>query len=174
MTISVLLLTKRLQDVHEVLVSKAGTVADLYPALQKKASLSDEALQNLRFYEAHAGRIYKELTRDDKVTSFNEYVSVYAEQIPSEELEADASVDRAVYAFHFDKEPTKTHGVPFKFVIKPVNVSHRCWSWILTDDIAGREFQGYEGTSFKTYWDQGQAFGKGQIRHRREEFLFQT
>lgn len=120
-------LTVLLQDVHEVLVSKAGTVADVYPALQKKAGLSDEGLQTLRFYEAHAGRIYKELTRDDKVTSFNEYVSVYAEQIPSEELEADPSVDRAVYAFHFDKEPAKTHGVPFKFVIKPVNVFPPCY-----------------------------------------------
>lgn len=100
---------------------KTGTVGDVFPVLQKKANLSDEAMLNLRLYEAHTGRVYKELSRENTVSAFNEYVSIYAEQIPQEEHEADPTVDRAVYAFHFDKEPAKTHGVPFKFVVKPVS-----------------------------------------------------
>ncbi len=103
-----------------MLVPKNGTVADITPALQKKANLPDEAMQNIRFYEAHGGKVFKELTSDMSVVNFSDYVTIYAEQIPQDEQVADEAIDRAVYAFHFDKEPSKVHGVPFKFVVKPV------------------------------------------------------
>ena len=99
---------------------KNGRVADITPTLQKKANLSDETMQNIRFYEAHGGKVFKELTSDMPVVNFSDYVTIYAEQIPQDELVADEATDRAVYAFHFDKEPSKVHGVPFKFVVKPV------------------------------------------------------
>lgn len=88
------------------------------PALQKKLNLDDDALQQVRIYEAHGGKVYKELSDDFNVNSVNEFVVLYAERTPEEELNA-AEDDRAVYCFHFDKEPTKPHGVPFKFIIKP-------------------------------------------------------
>jgi len=111
--------------VFDVLVPKNGTVSDIYGPLQKKAKMSDEVAQNLRFYEAHSSRVYKELSRDNSVASFSEFVAIYAEQIPQDELDADENTDKAVYAFHFDKEPNKPHGVPFKFVVKPVSVVRR-------------------------------------------------
>jgi ubiquitin carboxyl-terminal hydrolase 7 len=50
--------------------------------------------------------------------SISEYATLYAEKIPEDELNATED-DRAIFCFHFDKEPTKPHGIPFKFVLKP-------------------------------------------------------
>jgi ubiquitin carboxyl-terminal hydrolase 7 len=68
-------------------------------------------------YEVHSGKVYKELSEDLNITGVNEFVSLYAERIPDEEINATEH-DRAIYSFHFDKEPSKTHGVPFKFILK--------------------------------------------------------
>jgi ubiquitin carboxyl-terminal hydrolase 7 len=42
------------------------------------------------------------------------------QEIPAEELEAD-DADKVISVFHFQKEVSRTHGVPFKFVVKPVS-----------------------------------------------------
>lgn len=115
-------MTNDSQDVYDILVPKAGTVSDIIEPLRRKAELSDEAVQNLRFYEAHSNKVFRELPSDTSVASFNDWIQIYAEQTPQDELEADENVDRAVFVFHFDKEPNKTHGVPFKFVVKPVSL----------------------------------------------------
>jgi ubiquitin carboxyl-terminal hydrolase 7 len=65
--------------------------------------------------------VYKELPDDLVILGINEYVTLYAEKIPDDELNATED-DRAIFCFHFDKEPTKPHGVPFKFVLKPGEV----------------------------------------------------
>ena len=113
------------EDIVEVLVPKTGTVSDIYSAIQRKTNFSDEHMQNFRLYEVHSGRIYKELHTDVPVHNFNEWVTIYGEQIPDEEADADPATDRAVYAFNFDKEPGKWFGVPFKFIVKKVSVSNR-------------------------------------------------
>ena len=77
-------------------------------------------MQHLRFFEAHSNKVFRELNGDTSVSGFSEWITIYAEQVPRDELEADQNVDRAVFAFHFDKEVNKTHSVPFKFVVKPV------------------------------------------------------
>lgn len=112
-----------LQDAHDILVPKTGTVSDIVEPLRRKAELSEEEVQNLRFYEAHSNKVFRELPSDTSVSGFNEWVTIYAEQTPQEELDADENVDRAVFVFHFDKEPSKSHGVPFKFVVKPVSLT---------------------------------------------------
>lgn len=40
------------------------------------------------------------------------------QEIPVEELEA-RDTDKIVDVFHFTKEPSRTHGVPFRFVVLP-------------------------------------------------------
>ena len=105
----------------ELLVPKNGTIADMIAALSKKLSLIPSITQLVRIYEAHAGKVYKELAEDLVILGINEYVTLYAEKIPEDELNASED-DRAIFCFHFDKEPTKPHGVPFKFVLKPGEV----------------------------------------------------
>jgi len=46
-------------------------------------------------------------------------LNLILQEVPREELEADDS-DKLIGVFHFSKEPQRTHGVPFKFVVKRV------------------------------------------------------
>jgi ubiquitin carboxyl-terminal hydrolase 7 len=101
-----------------VLVAKNGTIADITSGIQKKLNLDEKIAQFIRIYEVHSGKIYKELSEDLNITGVNEFVSLYAERTPDEEINA-MDLDRAIYCFHFDKEPSKPHGVPFKFILKP-------------------------------------------------------
>ena len=45
------------------------------------------------------------------------------QEIPRDELEAD-DADKVISVFHFSKEVSRTHGVPFRFVVKPVRLVH--------------------------------------------------
>ena len=93
-------------------------------ALQKKANLNDEFASKMRIYEAHNCKFYKELGEDYGVTGITDFVTLYAEAIPDEELNMTPK-DRRIYAFHYDKEPNKPHGIPFQFVIKPVGIREK-------------------------------------------------
>lgn len=99
---------------------RTGTIADLLAALQKKANIDDETMQDVRVYEAHSGKIYKDLSDTFNIAGVNEFVTLYAEKVPEEEANLQEG-ERVINAFNFDREPNKPHGVPFKFVVKPVS-----------------------------------------------------
>lgn len=99
---------------------RSGNVSDLLAGFQKKINLNEDASRNLRVYEAHSGKIYKELSEDSSIAPFNEYVTLYVENTPEEEINM-ADDERTIQAFNYDKEPSRPHGVPFKFVVKPVS-----------------------------------------------------
>ena len=101
-------------------MAKNGVIGDLLTELKRKAHIDEESLKEARIYFVQNGKIQKELPLDYPVASILEYHHLIAERIPEDELNAQEG-DRAIYAFHFDKEPTKTHGVPFEFYIKPVS-----------------------------------------------------
>jgi ubiquitin carboxyl-terminal hydrolase 7 len=101
-----------------VLVAKNGLIADIISGIQRKLNLDEKTAQLIRIYEVHSGKIYKELSEDLNITGVSESVSLYAERIPDEEINATEH-DQAIYCFHFDKDPSKPHGVPFKFILKP-------------------------------------------------------
>jgi ubiquitin carboxyl-terminal hydrolase 7 len=109
------------ETIYDVLVPKVGNIDDLVQALIKKAGLDDEATAGpIRILEVHSSKIHRESPRDQQVSQLNDYVTVYAERIPEEDLGPD--VDAAndfVQAFHFQGEPSKSHGVPFKFRMIP-------------------------------------------------------
>ena len=100
--------------------------------LKKKAGLDVETIEETRVYLVHSGKIQKELGADYPVTSILDYTTLVAERLPKEDLEITEG-DRTVYAFHFDKEPAKTHGIPFKFQLKPVSGSCSVRSLPLTE-----------------------------------------
>lgn len=101
-----------------------GVIRDLMLGLQKKANLDDETLHNVRIYESHGGKVYRELPEDFPVATISEFTALYAEVVPEEEQNAEDG-DGAIYCFHFDKEPNKPHGIPFKFLVKPVSQDGR-------------------------------------------------
>lgn len=139
----------------EVLVPRTGTVADLRDGLRKKLELNEEAIKKVRLYEAHSGKIYKELSDNFNIAGLNEYVTLYAEPIPEEELNLQPG-ERVINVYSFDKEPSRSHGIPFKFVVKPVSFS----CWILERDDAdsdtGRGVQRDQGAALQANRDQGQ------------------
>ncbi|KAL5594772.1 hypothetical protein BROUX41_001686 [Berkeleyomyces rouxiae] len=104
----------------DVLVNKNGKVQDVIEALVKKLNLkSEEEAGPLRIYEVNNFRFYRELSRDFTVINMNEYTTAYVERIPEEEVGMDEENKRYINAFHFHGEPTRVHGVPFKFLLLP-------------------------------------------------------
>jgi ubiquitin carboxyl-terminal hydrolase 7 len=95
-----------------LMVPKNAQVADLLVALQKKANISDEVMPKIRAYEAHVNKFHKILPPDHSVMSLYDYTSIFVAPFPEDESSKKISV------FHFDKEPSKAHGVPFQFALK--------------------------------------------------------
>ena len=102
-----------------LLVHKQSQFTEVLSALQKKASLPDELLDQIRFYETHSYKVYKVLPLSHGVLALNEFMTIYAERIPEEEQEMDKEKgDRLTSCLHFEKDPTKSHGIPFIFLVK--------------------------------------------------------
>lgn len=107
------------EEQFDVLVPKSGQVEDLIEALVKKAKIpSEEEAGKIRVYETSSHhKWFRDLARDYSVLSINDYTSVIAERMPAE----DAAVsDQAnfISCFHFHGEPSRAHGIPFRFLVK--------------------------------------------------------
>lgn len=103
----------------EVLVPKQSQFTYVLDALHKRLELPDEILDQIRFYEVHSTKVYKTLPLTHGVNALNEFMTVYAERIPEEELTMNKeNGDRLLYCFHFEKEPSKPHATPFIFLMK--------------------------------------------------------
>lgn len=102
----------------DLLVLKQSQCKDVLAALQKQAGLPDDILDNVRFYEAHQNKVYKLLAPNQSVIALNEFMTLYAEHVPEEEAAVDKESSRLACCFHFEKEPSKSHGAPFFFMLK--------------------------------------------------------
>lgn len=81
--------------------------------------MDDETAQNVRIYEVRSNKVFKVLVPDDPVAILSEFAGLYAEKIPEEERDADRG--DFVNCFHFEKEPGKPHGIPFRLLVKSVS-----------------------------------------------------
>src|SRR2546421_230830 len=108
-----------MQEIVDVFVAKNGMIGDVINVLQKKLQLPSDVAKLIRVYDVYSGKFYKELPPDYSVASITESVHLFAEVLPDDELHPDEQ-DWPIYAFHFQNEPSKPHGVPFKFVGKNV------------------------------------------------------
>ncbi|KAJ7252200.1 ubiquitin-specific protease C-terminal-domain-containing protein [Mycena rebaudengoi] len=104
---------------HSFLVPKTSTVNDLPDHISKLVTLTPSGSQKIRvFVISKDGKTQQEFPGFEMIGNTPDPVELYAEEIPLEELEVDDS-DEIVGVFHFSKELSRTHGVPFKFVGKP-------------------------------------------------------
>jgi ubiquitin carboxyl-terminal hydrolase 7 len=102
-------------------VTKSGQVEDLIEGLIKKAKLaSEEEGGRMRIYETSNHKFFRELDRSYPVISINDYTAVVAERVPEDELEVKDST-QYISVFHFQGEPSRAHGVPFRFLLKEVS-----------------------------------------------------
>jgi ubiquitin carboxyl-terminal hydrolase 7 len=100
------------------LLPKTSSVHDLAENLAKQVTLSPSGAGKIRIFEiSRDGKTQKEFTGSEMIGNIPDPVELYAEEIPREELEAD-DADKVIGVFHFSRELSRTHGVPFKFVVK--------------------------------------------------------
>jgi len=89
----------------------------------KHTSIPPELQERIRLFDARQHRDYREfqpsqvLSTAGLETTFS--AQLYAEPVPLEEEEA-GDLDRAILVLHFQKDFGRLHGVPVKFVLKPV------------------------------------------------------
>ena len=107
-------LPEGLQKEEEVtlMIPKSAQVADLLDELQRKTNISDEIMNKVQIWEVSMHRFSKQLVPELQITALTEYSQIYAMPVP----EIDAP--RRVSVYHFDKDPTKAHGIPFQFALK--------------------------------------------------------
>lgn len=103
-----------------MMVPRNSHVSDILESLQKRLNLSDEIMKNVQLYEAHQYKFYKSLSPNDQIAG-TEYMTVYAGMFPDDDESA-----KKIPVFHFDKEPIKSHGVPFQFPLKEVCLTITC------------------------------------------------
>jgi len=109
------------ESTHTFLLPKTSMVHELADHLAKQVTMSTNAQgsSKIRVFEVSKdGKTQKEFTGSEMIGNIPDPVELYAEEIPWEELEAD-DADKVISVFHFSKEVQRTHGVPFKFVVKP-------------------------------------------------------
>ncbi|KAJ7046714.1 hypothetical protein C8F04DRAFT_1307881 [Mycena alexandri] len=100
------------------LLPKTSMVNDLTDTISKQVTLTASGSGKIRVFEiSKDGKTQKEFTGTEMIGNIPEPVELYAEEIPVEELEAD-DLDKVIGVFHFTKDLSRTHGVPFKFVVK--------------------------------------------------------
>jgi len=100
------------------LLPKTSMVHDLAENLAKQVKLAPGGTGRIRIFEVSKdGKTQREFTGSEMIGNIPDPVELYAEEIPREELEADDS-DKVIGVFHFSKDLSRTHGVPFKFVVK--------------------------------------------------------
>jgi len=107
------------ESTHSFLLPKTSMVHDLADNIAKQVKLTSSGTGKIRVFEVSKdGKTQKEFTGSEMIGNIPDPVELYAEEIPIEELEAD-DADKVISVFHFSKEVSRTHGVPFRFVVKP-------------------------------------------------------
>ena len=112
------------ESTHLFLSSKTSLIYDLAEHLSKRVRLSPMGAGRIRVFEvARDERTPKEFIGSEMIGDIAgpDPVKLFAEEIPREELEFGAH-DKIVNVFHFTGDVSRTHGVPFKFVVKPVSL----------------------------------------------------
>jgi ubiquitin carboxyl-terminal hydrolase 7 len=108
------------------MIPKNAQISELLEALQKKANISNEVMQSVQAYEVQLHKVYRILPSDYQIMSLYDSTQVYVAPFP------DPDAPKKISAFHFDKDPTKTHGVPFQFTLKEVCLMMHSADHVLT------------------------------------------
>lgn len=110
---------QKLQEAFDILVPKNGIIEDVINGVIKKAQIPDEAeAGKIRVYEVSNHKLFREMSREYPVISLNEYTGIVAERML--EGEAEASDKDFITCFHFQNEPSRAHGMPFKLLLVKV------------------------------------------------------
>jgi ubiquitin carboxyl-terminal hydrolase 7 len=109
-----------------LLVSRQATFEEVIATLIKKhTTIPPEVQDRIRLFDVRNHKDYKEFQLSQALSTASVDTSYgtnfYAEPIPQEEDEAGEQ-DKFIIVVHFSKDFTRHHGVPVKFLIKPVSL----------------------------------------------------
>ncbi|GAA5919656.1 hypothetical protein JCM1841_005211 [Sporobolomyces salmonicolor] len=111
--------TNKEEGQHQFLLPKNTTMHDVATDyLRKELKLLPEGSGNVRIFEVVNGRQQKIFSGTELVREVPESTELFAEEESIEEAQA-AEDERIVQVYHFNKDPTRAHGVPFRFVLRP-------------------------------------------------------
>lgn len=104
------------------LLPKTNTVDQLGEQLLKHVTLSPEGSGRIRFFEfTNLGRRRpNDFSGSEMIGNINDANEIFAEEVPLEEINVHED-ETLISVFHFFKEPARWHGIPFRFVVKPVS-----------------------------------------------------
>lgn len=112
------------QGTHSFLLPKNTPVNDVAQDwLRKEVKLAEGGSGQIRIFEIARGCLQKPFAGTEMVRDVQDSTELFAEEVPVDEAKAVASDDgsaRVVPVYHYNKEPTRAHGVPFNFVLLPV------------------------------------------------------
>ncbi|CAG8739456.1 34264_t:CDS:10, partial [Racocetra persica] len=92
-------------------------IDDFLEDILRKLSLPGST-NRIRLFEITNCKILKEYNKfNSPIDKIPEHATLYAEEISQEEIEKNLN-DKVVQVYHFTKNPSYTHGIPFKFVVK--------------------------------------------------------
>jgi ubiquitin carboxyl-terminal hydrolase 7 len=98
---------------------KTSTFSDVSEGLLKAVKLSEGGSGRIRIFDISSnGRQQREYTSSEMIGNLTDPAELYAEEVPQEEIDAQANEkSKIVNLFHYHKDPSRTHGVPCKFVL---------------------------------------------------------
>ncbi|KNC97639.1 uncharacterized protein SPPG_07108 [Spizellomyces punctatus DAOM BR117] len=107
----------------DILLSKTAKVSDVLADITDK--LQSDAIKTerkgsgkLRMFEcSNSSRIVRVLQPEDAVSIIKEGADIYVEEIPVDE-ENLAPGDKVIQTCHYNKDPSRGHGIPFTFVVR--------------------------------------------------------
>jgi len=104
---------------HSFLLPKTTSFNEVSEQLAKLVTLDEGGSRTIRIFEVVAGgRQQRAMSGTDMIGNVSESVELFGEEVPLDELHAGEE-DKIINVFHFSKEAHRTHGVPFKFVVRP-------------------------------------------------------
>ncbi|RKO91720.1 cysteine proteinase [Blyttiomyces helicus] len=109
---------QKVRGPFDLLLLKTAKITDVIDALLEKLPKPEvQITRPIRVYEATPAKIHKVYEREEAISVVQEYSVLFAEEVPAEEL-AMGATDKVITVFHYSKDPSRPHGVPFKFVVK--------------------------------------------------------
>lgn len=91
--------------------------------MSKLVKLEPNGSGKIRIFDVSpSGRSQREHTGSEMIGNLPESAELFAEEIPVEELQAGEGT-KIVNVFHYSRDPSRTHGVPCKFVLHEVSCS---------------------------------------------------
>ncbi|PWN37589.1 putative ubiquitin-specific processing protease 21 [Meira miltonrushii] len=109
----------REEAAQSFLLPKTFNINDVVEHLAKTVELSPNGSRKIRIFEVIGnGRQQREFNGGEMIGNISEMTDLFGEEVSVEEAQVKDD-EKIINVFHFSKDANRTHGVPFKFVVKP-------------------------------------------------------